>query len=530
MENLNVLIYDTTLRDGTQGQQISFSAEDKLRIATRLDEAGFHYIEGGWPGSNPKDMRFFKMAGQTKFRNARLTAFGSTRRPDLEVSQCSNIQGLLEANTPVVAIFGKSWDLHATQILGVSLDENISLIDDSIRYLKSKGKEVIYDAEHFFDGYKNNPRYALKTIEVALAAGADTIALCDTNGGTLTWEVAEIFKDVAAVIPAERLGIHAHDDCGLAVANSLSAVILGAAMVQGTVNGYGERCGNADLMSVIGNLELKMGRRCLPEASVRSLTSLSRYVSDVANTPPARSKPFVGSSAFAHKGGVHVSAILKNPVAYEHTDPELVGNRRAVVVSDLSGKGNIKHKAKELGIDLGADKGVVEKIVRDIKKMEDEGYQFDTADGSLSLLIRRAIGAFEEPFRLESFRVIDEKTKNNSSHSQSMIKISVGEEHEITAAEGKGPVNALDNALRKALSKFYPRINEMHLVDFKVRILEGADGTAAKVRVLLESRDDSDVWITTGVSENIIEASWYALIDSMQYKLSKDNGRKTVSV
>ena len=295
-------------------------------------------------------------------------------------------------------------------------------------------------------------------------------------------------------------------------------------MVQGTVNGYGERCGNADLLSLIGTLELKMARRCLPEGALRHLTGLSRYVSDVANTPPAHSKPYVGSNAFAHKGGVHVSAIQKNPVAYEHTDPEFVGNRRGVIVSDLSGRSNIEHKAQELGIDLGTGNDVSKRIVHDIKKMEDEGYQFDTANGSLSLLMRKAIGTFDEPFFLESFRVIDEKTKRNVSHSQATIKISVGDEHEITAAEGKGPVNALDNALRKALKKFYPRISEMHLVDFKVRILEETDGTAAKVRVLLESRDDTDVWTTTGVSENIIEASWYALVDSMQYKLSKDNG------
>ncbi|MCK4535070.1 MAG: citramalate synthase, partial [Syntrophobacterales bacterium] len=324
MEKSDVLIYDTTLRDGTQGYQISFSAEDKLRIARRLDNAGFHYIEGGWPGSNPRDMRFFKMAKEVEFKNARLTAFGSTRKPGLSPDNCPNIQALLEADTPVVTIFGKSWDLHATEILGVSLDENLSLIDDSIRYLKSKGKEVIYDAEHFFDGYKNNSQYAIKTIQAALSAGADTIVLCDTNGGALTWELSEIFKDVTAMITPERLGIHAHDDCGLAVANSLSAVMLGAAMVHGTVNGYGERCGNADLISVIGNLDLKMGKRCLPESSIRRLTSLSRYVSDIANTPHVKSKPFVGSNAFAHKGGVHVSAILKNPAAYEHTDPELV--------------------------------------------------------------------------------------------------------------------------------------------------------------------------------------------------------------
>jgi len=518
-----VLIYDTTLRDGTQGYQISFSAEDKLRIANRLDEAGFHYIEGGWPGSNPKDMRFFRMASEVTFTHARLAAFGSTRKAGLSPDDCPNIQALLGANTPVVTIFGKSWDLHATQILGISLDENLSLIDSSVRYLKAKGKEVIYDAEHFFDGYKNNPGYALKTIQVAQEAGADTIVLCDTNGGTLTWELTEILKELKTSITPNRLGIHVHDDCGLAVVNSLSAVMLGATMVQGTINGYGERCGNADLISIIGNLSLKMGRTCISKSSVRCLTGLSRYVSDIANTPPIKSKPFVGSNAFAHKGGVHVSAILKNPAAYEHVDPMLVGNKRRAIVSDLSGKSNIEHKAKELGIDLSKDTDVSRKIVRDIKKMEDEGYQFDTADGSLSLLMKRAIGNLTEPFSLVSFRVIDEKTKDNSSLSQSTVKISVGGEYEITAAEGNGPVNALDNALRKALIKFYPRISEMHLIDFKVRILEGTDGTAAKVRVLLESRDDSEEWTTIGVSGNIIEASWHALADSIQYKLSKDN-------
>ncbi|MEA2014300.1 MAG: citramalate synthase [Thermodesulfobacteriota bacterium] len=523
MKRFDVLLYDTTLRDGTQGDQISFSAEDKLRIARRLDAAGFHYIEGGWPGSNPRDMRFFKMAGDVQFKHAHLTAFGSTRRPGMSPDNCPNIRALIEADTPAVTIFGKSWDLHVMEILRVSLDENLSLIADSVRYLKSKGKEVIYDAEHFFDGYKSNPQYTIKTIQAALNAGADMIVLCDTNGGTLTWELTEIFKEIIDLIPPDRLGIHAHDDCGLALANSLSAVMLGVAMVQGTINGYGERCGNADLISVAGNLNLKMGKKCLPEESVRCLTRLSRYVSDVANTPPVKSKPFVGSNAFAHKGGVHVSAILKNPAAYEHTDYELVGNKRRVIVSDLSGRSNIEHKAKELGIDLGKDNGVSKMIVRDIKRMEDEGYQFDSADGSLSLLMKRAIGSLRELFSLESFRVIDEKTKDNSSYSQSTIKISVGGEYEITAAEGNGPVNALDNALRKALIKFYPRISEMHLVDFKVRILEGTDGTAAKVRVLLESRDDSEAWTTIGVSENIIEASWYALIDSMQYKLSKDN-------
>lgn len=526
MSDWDVLVYDTTLRDGTQGEQISFSAEEKLRIARRLDDMGFQYIEGGWPGSNPKDMRFFEMARDVTFKNARLAAFGSTRRPDLSVEKCPNIQALLDADTPVVTIFGKSWDLHAVEILGVSLEENLSIISDSVSYLKSKEKEVIYDAEHFFDGYKNNAEYACNTLKKALAAGADFIVLCDTNGGTLPWEVETIIKDVMSFISPDLLGIHAHNDCGLAVANSLTSVALGVKMVQGTVNGYGERCGNADLISLIGNMYVKMNKLCLPRSSIQYLTTLSRYVSDVANIPPVNTRPFVGRSAFAHKGGVHVNAVIKNPIAYEHTDPTLIGNQRRVVVSDLSGRSNIEFKAKEFGIQLDEENGVSKKIVQEIKKMEDQGYQFDAADGSLALLIKKAIGEYREPFVLESFRVIDEKTQNNSSHAQATIKISVGKDYEITAAEGNGPVNALDNALRKALRKFYPQIDEMHLVDFKVRILEGTEGTAAKTRVLLESRDERDVWSTIGVSTNIIEASWQALVDSIKYKLSKDNLNK----
>ncbi|MCK9275515.1 MAG: citramalate synthase [Syntrophales bacterium] len=523
MKRNDVLLYDTTLRDGTQGEQVSLSVHEKLAIARRLDEAGFHYVEGGWPGSNPKDMRFFKMAKKEKFQNIRLAAFGSTRRPNVKTIECPNIKALLDACTPVITIFGKSWDLHATEILGTSLDENLAMIEDSVSYLKGKGKEVIYDAEHFFDGYKHNRQYAISTIKKARGAGAEKIVLCDTNGGTLTWELIDILDDVMKVMPAEELGIHVHDDCGLAVANSIAAVYKGVRMVQGTINGYGERCGNADLITIAGNLAIKMKRNCLPENSIGHLTALSRYVSDVANVPPVNSRPYVGKSAFAHKGGVHVSAILKNPVAYEHITPDLVGNSRRVIVSDLAGKSNIKYKADELGISLGGfeSKDVSKNVVSAIKKMESEGYQFDAADGSLALLIKKATGEFQEPFKLESFTVIDEKKKKNSSKSQATIKISVGKEHEITAAEGIGPVNALDNALRKALRKFYPRLDEMHLIDFKVRILEGSDGTAAKVRVLLESRDEEEIWTTIGVSANIIEASWQALIDSLQYKLSK---------
>ena len=517
----DVLIYDTTLRDGTQGEQINLSAEDKVRIAKRLDEMGIHYIEGGWPGSNPKDMRFFELARKIRFKNARLTAFGSTRKSHARPEDCPNLAALLKAETPAVAIVGKSWDLHATEILGVSLKENLAMIRDTVQYMKAKGKEVVYDAEHFFDGYKHNAAYTRKTIEVAFSSGADHIVLCDTNGGTLPTDLVRIIKEVTTFIPADRMGIHVHNDTGLAVANSLFAVVNGIRMVQGTINGYGERCGNADLITIIGNLQLKMGKQCLPQKSLRQLTNLSLFVSDIVNLPPLNSRPFVGRSAFAHKGGIHVSAILKNPVAYEHLDPALIGNQRRVLVSDLAGRSNIKYKAKEFGISMDDGDSVSKKIVQEIKRMEDQGYTFDAADGSLALLIKKTTGEFKVPFRLESLRVLDEKSEDMACRSQAMIKVSVDGKEEITAAEGNGPVNALDNALRKALTTFYPQIKEMHLVDFKVSILEGTDGTAAKVRVWIESRDASEVWSTIGVSENIIEASWQALVDSIQYKLSK---------
>ena len=521
MDTWDVLLYDTTLRDGTQGEQITFSAEEKLRIAQRLDDMGFHYIEGGWPGSNPKDLRFFELAREATFRQARLTAFGSTRRPDRRVEKCPNLTALLRAETPAVTIFGKTWSLHL-DILKISMEDNLAMIYDSIKYLKMQGKEVIYDAEHFFDGYKQDSTYASKVIAVALDAGADMVVLCDTNGGTLPHDVTAVIEDVRTVVPFRQLGIHAHNDGGLAVANTLAAVMKGVSMVHGTINGYGERCGNADLITVVGNLHLKMNKRCLPEDSIRLLTNLSNYISDIANIPPLNSRPFVGRSAFAHKGGVHVDAISQNPTAYEHISPEKVGNTQRVLVSELAGKSNIEYKARELGIDLGHDPTMSRKIVQEIKSMEAKGYQFEAAEGSLSVLLKKATGQFKEPFKLESFQVINAKIKENPPVSQATIKISVGEEEELTAAEGNGPVNALDNALRKALTKFYPRIGEMHLVDFKVRILEGSEGTAAKVRVLLDSRDGDEVWSTVGVSANIIEASWNALVDSIQYKLSKD--------
>ena len=523
-----VLIYDTTLRDGTQGEQINFSAEEKLRIAQKLADLGIQYIEGGWPGSNPKDIRFFQMAKNARLKT-RLTAFGSTRRAHTLPEKDPNLKALLQAETQTITIFGKVWDLHVTEILGVSLKENVNMIVDSITYLKSKGKEIIFDAEHFFDGYKANPQYALKTIQAAISGRADSIVLCDTNGGTMVGEIKEIVKTVKESFPDVLLGIHAHNDCGLAVANSIASAEEGVTMIQGTINGYGERCGNADLISVIANLQLKIGKRCIDDSKIQYLTEVSRYVSEIANIPPLNERPFVGRSAFAHKGGMHVSAIQKNPLAYEHVKPGIVGNRRRVLVSDLSGKSNIEYKANEMGLTLGGNGYDSKKIVNEIKQMEDKGYQFDAAEGSLELLIKKSTGQFKEPFSLLSLRVINEKNKVGGSISQATIKISVNEEEEINAAEGNGPVNAIDNALRKALSKFYPRINEMRLVDFKVRVLEGSAGTGARVRVLIESRDEKNIWNTVGVSENIIEASWQALVDSIYFKLSKDQAEETRS-
>lgn len=517
---VQIIIYDTTLRDGTQGEQVNLSAEDKLRIARKLDSFGIHYIEGGWPGSNPKDARFFEMGARNAFQHSRLTAFGSTHRAQMEPESDPSIQALLSAGVQAVTVFGKSWDLHAEEILGITLEENADLIENTVRYLKGKGLEVIYDAEHFFDGFKRNQDYAMQTLAAAEKGGADFLVLCDTNGGTLPGEIQTTMQHVAPRVHTP-LGIHAHNDCGLALANSLTAVQSGAVMVQGTINGYGERCGNVDLIAVIGNLQLKMGYDCIPPEKIRHLTELSRFVSEVANVPPVNQRPFVGHSAFAHKGGVHVSAILKNPAAYEHIEPEQVGNRRRVLVSDLSGKSNIEFKTQELGIKLGGNGYDSQKVVQRVKELEDQGFQFEAAEGSLELLIKKVTGQYQDPFVLESFRVTIEKNRDGEDTAQATIKISVGEEVEITAAEGDGPVNALDHALRKALGKFFPEVDEMGLVDFKVRVIDGSEGTGAKVRVQIESRDSREIWTTVGVSENIIEASWQALVDSVQYKLSK---------
>ena len=498
----------------------------------RLDDIGVHYIEGGWPGSNPRDMAFFELAKRVEFKNARLTAFGSTRRPGVRPEEDENIQALLEAQTPTVTIFGKSWDLHVEKVMSNTLEENLAMISESVAFLKQHNLEVIYDAEHFFDGYINNKDYALDTLAAAMRGGANFIVLCDTNGGTLPSELDSIIKEVQSEMLVKganssqndtvKFGIHTHNDSGVAVANTITAVQAGVTMVHGTINGYGERCGNADLTSIIPILCLKMGHTSILEENLKKLKNLSRYVSETANLVPLNSRPFVGKSAFAHKGGIHVSAIMKTPRAYEHMDPGQVGNKRRVLVSDLSGKSNVEYKAKELGIELGKNGFDSRKIASEVKQLEQEGYQFDTADGTFKILLEKFTDQFKPHFELESFRVTIEKDRDQPCSAQATIKIRVGDKNEITAGEGYGPVSALDNALRKALDKFYPDLDTMRLVDFKVRVIDGSRGTAAKVRVLIESRDQNQIWSTMGVSEDIIEASWQALADSFQFKLENE--------
>jgi 2-isopropylmalate synthase len=525
-----VLIYDTTLRDGTQGENINFSSQEKINVAKRLDSIGVHYIEGGWPGSNSRDVRFFELAQQTRFQHARITAFGSTRRPRTRAADDPNLNAIVQSRAPAATIFGKSWLLHVEQVMENTRDENLAMIGESVIFLKDHNLEVIYDAEHFFDGYHDDPEYALQTLIAAARSGASSIVLCDTNGGSLPTAVSAAVAKVKRVFIEQgvtaALGIHTHNDSGLAVANAIAAVEAGAVMVQGTVNGYGERCGNADLTTLIPVLAFKMGRTTIAAENLVQIKALSRYVSETANMTPLHSRPFVGKSAFAHKGGIHVSAIMKVPRAYEHMDPALVGNKRRVLVSDMSGKSNVSYKAKELGIDIDDYGSQCQDIVSEIKVLEDRGYQFDVAEGSLKIFLEKCTSQFSPLFDLESFRVTVEKDKDQPCMAHATIKIGVDGTHEITAAEGDGPVSALDSALRQALGKFYPDLDVMRLVDFKVRVIDGREGTAARVRVLIESRDHDDIWSTIGVSEDIIEASWQALADSFQFKLAKERAAK----
>jgi len=511
-----ISVFDTTLRDGTQGEGISLSAEDKIKIAQKLDALGVHYIEGGNPGSNGKDMEFFQRARKLRL-NARLTAFGSTRRKDSAAEHDASLRSIIEAGVPAASLVGKSWDFHVHTALQTTLEENLAMIADSIRFLKQAGIEVSFDAEHFFDGYKHNRDYALSVLRTAGEAGADWVVLCDTNGGTMPGEIHEIVSAVAG-LPVQ-IGIHTHNDCELAVANTMSAVQAGARMIQGTINGYGERCGNANLCSVIPNLQLKLGLSCLPDGSLRQLTAAARYISEIANVHMPNNQPYVGSSAFAHKGGIHVSAILKDSKTYEHVAPESVGNKRRVLVSELAGQSNLLFKGQEFGLSLDLENVLTQEMIARIKELEHQGYQFEGADASLELLLREASGEVTEVFAIESFKLLVEKIGDHSIASEAIVKVKVDGESIYTAAEGNGPVNALDNALRKALMKSYPALRDMHLSDYKVRVINEKDATAAKVRVLVESSDLTHSWSTVGVSENVIEASWQALLDSIRFAL-----------
>ena len=517
-----IKLYDTTLRDGTQAEDVSFLVADKIRIAQLLDDLGIHYIEGGWPGSNPKDIAFFKDIKKITLKQAKIAAFGSTRRANTTPDKDNNIRTLVQAEPDTVTIFGKTWDFHVHEALRISLEENLELIYDSLAYLKQHVGEVVYDAEHFFDGYKANPDYALKTLQAAQQAGADCIVLCDTNGGTLPHELPTIIERVKQTV-ATPLGIHAHNDGECAVANSLAAVAYGIVHVQGTINGFGERCGNANLCSIIPALQLKMGKGGVNDSQLKRLRQVSRTIYELANMVPNKHQAYVGNSAFAHKGGVHVSAIQRHPETYEHIRPELVGNCTRVLVSDLSGRSNILAKAEEFNINLDSKDPVTLEILENIKDLENKGFQFEGAEASFELLMRRALGTLRNYFSVIGFRVIDTKRHEDEKPvSEATVQVKVGGRIEHTAAEGNGPVNALDNALRKALENFYPRLKEIRLYDYKVRVLPAGKGTASFTRVLIESGDKEGRWGTVGVSDNIIDASYHALVDALQYKLLKD--------
>lgn len=511
-------IFDTTLRDGTQGEGISLSADDKLKIAKKLDQLGVHYIEGGNPGSNSKDIEFFDRVKNLGL-SAKITAFGSTRRKDSQAERDANLNRIIESGVQASTLVGKSWDFHVFTALQTTLEENLAMIYDSIAYLKRNGLEVMFDAEHFFDGYKNNPEYALAVMRKAEEAGADWLVMCDTNGGTMPHEIHDIVSVLKGSVTSARLGIHTHNDCELAVANALSAVQAGAEQIQGTMNGYGERCGNANLCSIIPNLQLKLGYEVLEPNQLKQLTNTARYISEIANVYMPVNQPYVGTAAFAHKGGIHVSAILRDSRTYEHISPETVGNRQRVLVSELAGQSNILSKAKELGIPFDPENENTRAVISKIKDLEHQGYQFEGADASLELLLREANGEMKELFVFESFKMLVEKSAGKPVISEAFVKLKIDGASIYTAAEGNGPVNALDNALRKALITYYPGLQEIHLSDYKVRVLDDKDATASKVRVLIESRNYENSWSTVGVSGNVIEASWEALVDSLRYAL-----------
>jgi 2-isopropylmalate synthase len=515
-----VKIYDTTLRDGSQGEGIAYSLQDKIRIAEKLDDFGISYIEGGWP-SNPKDAQFFAKMAKRKTKNAVLVAFGSTRRAGIAAAKDRNLQELLKSKAKIVTIFGKTWLLHVKDVLKTTPQENLKMIADSVHFLADNGVEIFYDAEHFFDGYKNDPGYALQSLLAAQNAGAKYLCLCDTNGGTLPSEISHIIREIKPKLKTP-IGIHCHNDIGLAVASSLAAVEAGVEMVQGTINGYGERCGNADLIPIIANLKLKMRIDCIADPALKHLTEVSYFVSEISNMRHMSNQPYTGDSAFAHKGGVHINAVMKKSSSYEHIAPELVGNRRRILVSELGGKSSIMTLAKSMNMDLAKNDPKTQKVHELLQKMEAKGYHFEAAEASFELILKKALSNVREYFKLENFRVVVNKDKNKKVTTEAIIKIRIKNTLEHTAADGDGPVNALDSALRKALLHYYPSLKEMQLSDYKVRVLDEKAGTAARVRVLIQSQDGRDSWSTTGVSENIIEASWQALIDSIEYKLLKD--------
>lgn len=524
-----VKIYDTTCRDGTQGEDIALSVQDKVRITRKLDELGVHYVEGGWPGTSPRDDEFFREIVNYDFKTVQIAAFGSTARPSHLVHEDPRLKALIASKVPVATLFGKSWDIHARRILRVPVEKNLETIRDSLSFIRPHFQEVLFDAEHFFDGFKANRQYATETLRAAEEGGADVLVLCDTNGGTLPSEVGEIVSEVKKRTAAV-LGIHAHNDSEMAVACTLAAVQAGARHVQGTVNGYGERCGNANLCSVIPMLQLKLGLSCIGAERLKRLSEVSRFVAEVTNQIPNKHQPYVGRSAFAHKAGVHVSAIEKNPSAYEHIDPEQVGNRRRILISDLAGKASVLLKAAEFGIPLDAKDPLTLSILQSLKDLEKEGFQFEAAEASFELLVKQALGLRRRHFDLVGFRVIVEKRQEDELPiSEATIRVRVGGAEEHTASLGRGPVNALDNAIRKALERFYPQLKEMELVDYKVRVLTAGEGTAARVRVLIESSDGLERWGTVGVSENIIEASWQALVDSIDYKLQSQKEKRRES-
>ena len=533
-----IWIYDTTLRDGSQREGLSLSLEDKLRIAKELDQLGIPFIEGGWPGANPKDVQFFWQIKEEPLTQAEVVAFCSTRRPNIAAADDPMLQAILAAGTRWVTLFGKSWDLHVTEGLQTTLEENLAMIRDSIEYLRSQGRRVIYDAEHWFDGYKQNPEYALQTLNAALQAGAEWLVLCDTNGGTLPHEIGQIVRDVQVELKVDRsnppplLGIHTHNDSDTAIANALAGVLEGVRMVQGTINGYGERCGNANLCSLIPNLQLKLGYRCIQDEQLAKLTQTSRLISEVVNLAPDDHAPFVGRSAFAHKGGIHVSAVERNPLTYEHIEPETIGNRRRIVISDQSGLSNVLAKARTFGHELNKQDPACRQILERLKGLESEGYQFEAAEASFDLLMREALGYRQQFFELKGFQVHCDMLQSISgdySNALATIKVTVNGKDILEAAEGNGPVSALDAALRKALRNFYPEIAQFQLTDYKVRILDGGAGTSAKTRVLIESSNGQKRWTTVGVSPNILEASYQAVVEGIEYGLLLQSSGKAES-